>query len=207
MEELMMRTGETVHLSVWDQREVVYIDKVESPNPIRLHSTLGGRAPAHAVASGLALLAFQDSTTQAQVVSTPLKGFTGRTITSRGQLQRRLDGVRRNGYAFSAGAWFAGSAGVAAPVRSHTGDVIAAISTAGPAERIVNRVPELARLVRDAAARVSHALGDSTIQRPTASGMKRHRPTRGAGAVTRQPDRISGGDGRSAQANPSRRRP
>lgn len=177
MEGLMRRTGETVHLSVCDQGEVVYIDKVDSPNPIRLHSMIGGRAPAHAVASGLAFLAFQDAATQAQVWKEGLRRFTDRTITAPGRLRRRLEEIRRDGYAFSVGAWHHGSAGVAAPIRSHTGHVVAVLSVAGPAERIVGRVPELAGLVRAAAEEISQALGDPTAQRPLPARIARRRVT------------------------------
>ncbi len=207
MEELVRRTGETVHLSVWDQTEVVYIDKVDSPNPIRLHATLGGRAPAHAVASGLALLASQDAAMQGQVLRGPLKAFTECTITSHRQLQRRLEEIRRKGYAFSVGAWYAGSAGVAAPIRSHTGDVVAAISVAGPAERIVSRVPALVRLVCDAAVGVSRALGDPTAQRSLPASLTRHRPARATDGAATRPGRRSSGNGRLVEGHHSRRRP
>jgi len=59
MRALALQTGETVHLSVLDGLDVIYIDKIDSPQPIRAYSTIGGRAPAYAVATGKALLAFQ----------------------------------------------------------------------------------------------------------------------------------------------------
>ena len=164
MEMLASQTGETVHLSIWDQREAIYIDRVDGTNPIRLYSTIGGRAPAHATASGLALLAFQEVATQARVSRGSRRRFTERTITRPERLQRRLEEIRRKGYAFSVGAWYPGTAGVAAPIRSHTGSVVAALSVAGPAERIVSRGPELGVAVRTAAEEISRALGDPTAQ-------------------------------------------
>src|SRR5690606_26447050 len=59
MRELARSTGETVHLSVLDGMDVVYVDKIDSPQPLVAYSTIGGRAPAYAVATGKALLAFQ----------------------------------------------------------------------------------------------------------------------------------------------------
>ncbi len=177
MEDLMRRTGETVHLSVWDQGDVVYIDKVDSPHPIRLHSTIGGRAPAHAIASGLAFLAFQDGATQAELSDAGLRRFTERTITAPGRLRRRLEEIRRDGFAVSIGAWHPGSAGVAAPIRSHTGSVVAVLSVAGPAERIVRCVPELARRVRAAARQISQALGDPTARQTPPAPIAQRRGT------------------------------
>jgi DNA-binding IclR family transcriptional regulator len=52
-------TQETVHLSVLDGSAVIYIDKVESIQPVRAYSVLGGRAPAYCVATGKILLAHQ----------------------------------------------------------------------------------------------------------------------------------------------------
>lgn len=174
MEMLASRTGETVHLSIWDHREAIYIDKVDGTNPIRLHSTIGGRAPAHATASGLALLAFQEAATQARVSRGSRRRFTARTITTPERLRRRLMEIRRKGYAFSAGAWYPGTAGVAAPIRSHTGRVVAALSVAGPADRIVGRALELGITVRMAAEEVSRALGDPTAQKaPSVSAIGR----------------------------------
>src|SRR5690606_19310941 len=62
MRELADKTGETVHLSVLDGLDVVYIDKIDSPQPVRAYSVVGGRAPAYAVATGKALLAYQPET-------------------------------------------------------------------------------------------------------------------------------------------------
>ena len=55
MRTLADQTGETVHLSVLDGFDVVYVDKIDSPQPIRAYSMVGGRAPAYAVATGKAL--------------------------------------------------------------------------------------------------------------------------------------------------------
>ena len=179
MERLMRRTGETVHLSVWDQGEVVYIEKVDGSNPVRVHSTLGGRAPAHATASGLAFLAFRKPEDITEVWKKDLSRFTERTITTTSQLERRLEEIRRQGYAFSTGAWHPGSAGVAAPIRAYTGSLVAVLSVAGPSERIEARLPGLAALVRTAAQEISRALGHPAAQRRTPG-----RDQRASNAVT-----------------------
>jgi len=173
MERLMRRTGETVHLSVWDQGEVVYIEKVDGTNPIRLHSTVGGRAPAHATASGLAFLAFRKAEDSTEVWKKGLSRFTERTITTASQLERRLEEIRRQRYAFSAGAWHPGSAGVAAPIRAYTGSLVAVLSVAGPSERIEASLPELAELVRSAAQEISRALGHPMARGRTSGGDQR----------------------------------
>lgn len=53
MERLMEQTGLSVHLSVLDQNEVVYVHKVEGRFPVRSYTQISGRAPAHCVATGI----------------------------------------------------------------------------------------------------------------------------------------------------------
>jgi DNA-binding IclR family transcriptional regulator len=164
MQRLAANTGETVNLSVWDQGDAVFIEKVDGTAPVRLHSTIGGRAPAHATACGLLLLAHQDEETQTRICARTER-FTERTITDPEQLRKRLDEIRREGYAFSHGTWHAGSSGIAAPVRSQRGEVVAALSIAAPAERMLRRAPELGRVVRAAADEVSLALDEPNARR------------------------------------------
>lgn len=59
METLAQATGETVHLSVLDDTDVVYVDKIESKHQIRAHTSVGMRAPAFAMATGKAMLAHE----------------------------------------------------------------------------------------------------------------------------------------------------
>ena len=61
LQRLVKATGETAHLSVLDGREVVYVDKIDGDHPVRAYSRIGARAPAHAVATGKALLAGQSA--------------------------------------------------------------------------------------------------------------------------------------------------
>src|SRR3546814_715020 len=74
MRELARETSETVHLSVLDGVDVVYVDKIDSPQPLLAYSAVGGRAPAYAVATGKALLASRLPTTSS-TTATPLKSI------------------------------------------------------------------------------------------------------------------------------------
>jgi DNA-binding IclR family transcriptional regulator len=60
MHALVDETGESVHLSVLDHHDVVYVHKLEAAtNPVRAYSQIGGRVPAHCVATGKAMMAFR----------------------------------------------------------------------------------------------------------------------------------------------------
>ena len=58
MTELRNRTGETVRVAVLDGREVVYVERLDSPNTLRLFLEVGRRNSAHSTGCGKALLAF-----------------------------------------------------------------------------------------------------------------------------------------------------
>ena len=58
MHWLLDQSRETVHLSVLDGDQVMYVDKLDSPEPVRAYSEIGGRAPAYCVATGKVLLAW-----------------------------------------------------------------------------------------------------------------------------------------------------
>jgi DNA-binding IclR family transcriptional regulator len=159
MSELAAATGETVHLSVLDGRDVVHIDKIECQHPIRAYSRVGGRVPAHCIATGKAMLAFQPDALIEAVAAT-LTPVTSDTIVDRDQLLAEFAQIRRTGIAVSRGGWQQGVDGIAAPVRDATGAVTAGIGISGPAVRL--RPRERARyvpLIVEAAAKMSRALG------------------------------------------------
>jgi DNA-binding IclR family transcriptional regulator len=158
MQRLALETAETVDLAVWDHTEAVFIEKIEGPGPARLRARIGDRAPAHASSSGLVLLAHQRAEVQ-EAACRSLGRFTDRTITDAHELRRRLEEIRRQGYAFSSGTWNPDGAAVAAPVRSAAGDVVGSLAVAGPPQRLARRVADVSRLVRGAADEISRAMG------------------------------------------------
>jgi DNA-binding IclR family transcriptional regulator len=159
MEKLASLTGETVHLSILDHAEVVYIDKVDSPQPVRAYSKIGGRAPAYCVATGKALLASAGAAAVAAVAK-DLRRYTPNTITDAGELRTELQRVLDNGYAINRGEWREGVCGLAAPIRDGRGTVIAAIGISGPVDRLKARaLKQFAPAVLDAARLISARLG------------------------------------------------
>jgi DNA-binding IclR family transcriptional regulator len=159
MAELAASTGETVHLSVLDGGDVVHIDKIECDHPIRAYSRVGGRVPAHCIATGKAMLAFQ-SKALVEAVAANLKPATPETIVDHAQLLTELLQIRRTGISISRGGWQTGVDGIAAPVRDATGNVVAGVGISGPAIRLRSRErARYAPLVAEAAAKISRALG------------------------------------------------
>lgn len=162
LRRLADESNETVHLSVYEGGDVVYIDKIESSQPIRAYTEIGGRAPSWAVATGKALLAFQPAE-EIGAICERLEGFTDNTLSDPETLRTALSEVRATGYAVNRGEWRPQVSGVGAPIRDTSGRVVAAIGVSGPSDRFAE--PALVRLVplvRAAAANVSAALGHVT---------------------------------------------
>lgn len=164
LRELAEKTQETVHLSILDGSEVVYIDKIDSSQPVRAYSHVGGRAPAYAVATGKALLAWQSPSVVIDVLGNGrLKKFTRHTAASTKEVQNELKRVRERGFAANRGEWRETVCGLAAPIRDATGAVVAAVGISGPSERLRPRaLSEFAPIVTKTAEAISAALGFQT---------------------------------------------
>jgi len=158
MAELLRQTGETVHLSVLDAGDVAYLHKLDSPQPVRAYSAIGGRAPAYCVATGKALLAYTDDL-YARYPS-GLVRHTPRTITDLAKLAKELKAVRAHGYAVNRGEWRQTVHGIAAPIYDATCKPVAAVGISGPANRLPDRLTKtLAGSVVSAAEAISTRLG------------------------------------------------
>lgn len=151
--------GETVHLSVLDGAEVVFVDKVDGSHPIRAYSTVGGRAPAYTTATGKALLSTVDPAELQELIGS-FERFTSKTVTSFEELERELALARRDGFAINHGEWREGVCGVGAPIYGSSGDVVAAVGISGPGERLTEQVlAESGALVLAIASSISHEMG------------------------------------------------
>ena len=166
MQQLARLTKETIHLSILDGTDVIYLNKIESPHPIRAYSSIGGRAPAHCVASGKALLAWQGEAFLERLPQR-LAAPTNRSIASRDALLDELAKIRRQGFAVNRGEWREGVGGIAAVVLDMVGSPVAAIGISGPIERLrPATVRKYSQIVVEAAFGLSRALGYTQAQYP-----------------------------------------
>lgn len=139
LHELREITGETVHLATLEQSNIIYLFNLESHQAIRMRSYVGARKPAFCTSEGRALLAFQSADVLARVLKDGLVPRTPNTPTDPALLRGTLEQVRREGYAQDDEESEVGMRGLAAPVRDHTGQVIAAIGVAGPIQRLTKK--------------------------------------------------------------------
>jgi DNA-binding IclR family transcriptional regulator len=103
-------------------------------------AAVGGRAPLHCTAVGKVLLAFQPPEYVKQIVGNGLKSYTAKTITRRDELLAILQEVAGREYAIDDEESEPGLRAIAAPVRNHTGSVIAAVGVAAPVQRMTKKV-------------------------------------------------------------------
>jgi IclR family acetate operon transcriptional repressor len=163
LQALRNETGETVHLAVLDHMDVVYLDKQQSFRAVGIMSShVGARVPAYCTGLGKALLAFADpALVREHLARGPLERLTATTITHADALLRELEQIRNCGYAFDRGEREAEIRCVAAPLFGRYGELLAAISVAGPDNRmepLEANQPMIDRVV-DAARDISAALG------------------------------------------------
>jgi len=135
--------GETVHMGVLDGADVVYLDKVESLKPLKMTSVIGGRNPAHATALGKALLAWTLPDDEAVAgwleEAGPLAARTPNTLVEPARVAAALAQIRERGWALEYEESEPGVRCVAVPVFLGRPQPAAAISVAGPKQRMDDR--------------------------------------------------------------------
>ena len=161
---------ETVQLSVLDDRDNVYVAKVDGTQRLVLESDVGGRLRAHATGLGKVLLAGLDpDELERRIGGVELERYTAHTVTDHAALTRELERIRREGYAADHEEYTLGVHCVAVPVRGHSGDVVAAMSVSVPTVRLdAERHERTHALLEEAADGLSRALGYRQDAGPTA---------------------------------------
>jgi len=159
LSRVMEQTGESCHLMVYQDGEVIYLDKIENRLPVRAVTEIGARAPATCVASGKILLAYRPQEEVNRVLRN-LKRYTPKTIADPVVLQREIDSARRVGFATNREGWREGVCGAAAPILIGHDSAIAAIAILGPAKRLtLKRLQECGVILAAAARGISKELG------------------------------------------------
>jgi IclR family transcriptional regulator, KDG regulon repressor len=161
LERLVRETGETAHICVLDGDRMLSIANVESARTLRTPSTVGHRTPLHCTSVGKALLAFLPEDEQSELIKKcELTAYTRHTLKKPAQLKAELKLIRQRGYAMDDEEIEEGLRCIGAPVMDYSGRVIAAMSIAGPAFRLIEeRIPAVARSVIQAASELSVELG------------------------------------------------
>lgn len=162
LELLCEDINETIHLCVEDNSEVVYIDKIESSQTIRMYSRIGSRNPMYCTGVGKILLSgMNEEEFKQATVSIDFFKKTAKTIDSLEELQKEIERVKKQQYALDNIENEEGIRCIAAPICDFSGKIVASFSVSGPVHRItMERIhDELIRKMRETSKKISQQLG------------------------------------------------
>lgn len=154
-------TGETVHLGVLRGAEVVYLDKVESRQSVRMYSQIGNASPVYCTGVGKAgLSALPDAELRSVVTTIKFRRFTDSTLITPDALLKEIEMIRASGNAYDREEHERGIRCVAAPIYSADRSFVGGLSVTGPAYRIsMDLLKSWAVLVRNAADAIMYDIG------------------------------------------------
>ena len=137
------------------------MEKLDSPEPLRIHSRIGAAVPLHCTAVGKVMLAYMPEDEQNTILpQLELKRPTANSVGSIQELKAELHRVRKNGYACDLEEHELHIRCVAAPIWDHNGSVQSSLSITAPTLRMpVARLRQLAPLIQQAGLKISAELG------------------------------------------------
>ena len=137
--EVAKSITETVHIAIIKNRQIFYIDKVESPLGLKISTDIGSSNPLHATSLGKVLLAFSyanyDNLIKENIISNNLKALTEHTITNPQKLIEELKKIRKQKYAIDYEEFELGLICVGVPIFNQKNEIVASLSAAGPSSR------------------------------------------------------------------------
>jgi len=155
LERLRDATGLSTHLLIRDERDVVFVAKAQTHDPMfsSVKVQVGTRLPAHATVHGQVLMADMSlAELKTLYAAQPLERFTERTPGTVEELHARIRESAARGYAVSEASFERGISAVSAPVRDRSGKIVAAITATVPRSDIGDdeRMPLIAAVCRAA---------------------------------------------------------
>ena len=135
LQQLSDETGHTVNMAILDGPDIMYIERVRSSTQrqreIDLNLHIGSRLPAYCTSMGKVLLAFLPADElEARLADLDMAQRGPNTITQGAALAAELEHVRQDGLAVNNEELAYGLRSIAVPVRSQSGEVVAAINLA-----------------------------------------------------------------------------
>lgn len=155
LEDLHAVVRHHVQLSVLDDNEILFLERLSAPSSVITYTHVAGRLPLHASSSGLVMLAHGDTEMQESILSGPLRSYTEHTITDPRQLREVLDGIRRHGFVVCHGHIDVEATAVAVPLLGHDATVVAGLSVIVPND---GAAYDMVPILRTAAHGITRAL-------------------------------------------------
>lgn len=159
LQDLHRLTEETINLLVLVGDEVLFLDKILAPRPLRFSTQPGSRALAVLTAPGKAMLAYEpDAET---IVAESIARHERASEVDLNGVLKEFESIRTRGYATARGSWTAGICSYGAPIMGRNGRAAAAISVTAPTERIdVEKEAQIAEALLYTCARIAETVGE-----------------------------------------------
>jgi len=209
LEEAVIEIGESCNLTILEGDEVLYLDRVETRQPLRLHLEPGTRVPLHSTASGkLFLCQMSRDQIRRLLGPEPLESYTGKTITRYADLFDDLERILATHVGTHDCELFDDSVAIAVPIADAAGYIYAAVAVHAPSSResIVSCMRHLPAL-RKAAARIAATMMPPPAEPPrslVAAAARRSDTTKQG---SRTPIRTAASAKRGAPSRGGARRP
>jgi len=167
LQALVARTGEVALLTVQEANRGLTVMREESQNSLRRGGWIGQRSAMHFTATGRALM-FDADDDLVKTLTADQFGPDSRSAPNAPrnveELLERLRIERRQGYAVASEEIEAGLTSVSVPVRNIAGHLLAVLNVSGPTTRMKDRVDAIAKLLIEASAAITNALGRQHAQ-------------------------------------------
>ncbi|TWP36037.1 IclR family transcriptional regulator [Leekyejoonella antrihumi] len=173
LKHLVDQVGESCNVTALSGNEVVYLDRVETSEPLRFYLHAGSRVPVHASASGKMILSQLPVSQRHKLLAhAPLSSHTEATITGLEALEAELDRTRERGYALDDEEYLPGLVCFAVLVPAEHGRSNLCVAAQAPALRMsADNADDVLPALREAAAalaEVEHEGSVSTEQETSA---------------------------------------
>ena len=158
--QLLYTTKETVNLAVRDGDNAIFIEKKESPQVMRISTTISQPIPLYCTAAGKAILAgLPDTEIDNYLKRVRLKAFTEKTLKSKTALWEQIRRIRAEGCAFDEEEMAYGIICVAVPLVGSDKKIVGGLSITGPSARMTReKRTEVKELLLKAAVEINNKI-------------------------------------------------
>jgi len=176
LRQLVNEVGESCNLTALSGSEVIYLDRVETPAPLRFYLHPGSRVPMHCSASGKVFLAQMGPAQRQRLLAhAPLEAYTPKTLTDTAALEAEIRAVKRQAFALDNEEFLPGLLCVAVLVPARSGRSNLCVAVQAPLMRLT---ADKALALLPALQRAAQALSDIEADTQPETG-----PQRGADAA------------------------
>lgn len=157
LRSLVEELGESCNITTLSGNEVVYLDRVETSEPLRFYLRPGSRVPVHCSASGKMILSQMSPAQRRKLLGhAPLKPYTGKTVTGLDVLEEEFQRVRRDGFSVDDEEFLPGLVCVAVLVPTESGRSNQCVAVQAPVMRLTaDKALQLLPALRRAAEAIS----------------------------------------------------